>query len=124
MDLSALVRKAAQIADRLSASLQVAVQIEPFLSLDEHVRPTYAAPVSPTPTAVVTETTRTFAQTNGDVVVATAKLTFPRNQAVNVKDRVTLPDGSFGPVLSVKKPLDPAGGGYITEAWIGKDAAS
>lgn len=120
MDLSALIRSSVQFADRLTTSLQVKVGIEPFISLDEHVIPTYGAPVSPTPIGIVTETTKTFVQTNGDVVVATAKITFPRNQAVQVKDRITLPDGSQGPVLAVKSPLDPAGGGYTTEVWIGK----
>lgn len=120
LDLSDIVRCAVAEADCITASLQVAIQIEPFVSLDKHVKPTYAAPVSPTPTGIVSKTTKTFPQKNGDVIVATALITFPRNQTVKVEDRITLPDGSVGQVLAVRSPLDPAGGGYITDVWIGK----
>lgn len=107
------------LADRLTASLQVPIVIEPFVSLDVHLVPTYGAAMQPIPKGTVDAKTQTVKARNGDVIVASAKVTFPRNVTIHTKDRVTLPDGTVGIVVAISQTVKPSGGGYITVIWIG-----
>jgi hypothetical protein len=112
------------IADALTAGVQGSVQYEAYTSADGDGDESYAAAV---PVSCVIDQTRKAKTTGtGRLVVTVATLTFPRGGLnINPKDRITLPDGTTGPLIldAPDAVFDPVTGrGFITTVSIGEVA--
>lgn len=116
-DLARVVRRVVALADRVTASLQVSVTHEAYAGQDAFRKPSYGT--ATIRKAIVETTTRKVMASDGHERVATASVTFPRDVAVDVRDRLTLPSGSRAPILKVERVEDPGGGGYVTRVWVG-----
>lgn len=114
-----IVTSLVAVAGRITQSLklQATVTHEPWTSADTHNKPTYAAGVPRT--AVVAKTTRWIRQKDDSVRQAKLHITFLSSVAINIKDRLTLADGTTGPILEAGGPLDDLGNGYVTDVFIG-----
>lgn len=118
MGLDALVRAAVAMADGITSSLQASVAHEAYMSQDGFGKPTYAAAVSRR--AIVDLTEKPIRTTEGKERLSTARLTFPRPVAVDLRDRFLLPDGRTAPVLTIGGVADPTTGTrYATEVALG-----
>ena len=124
MGLGAIVRKAVAIADKQTGGtdgLQCSVTHEAWTGLNAYAKPTYASGV--TRSAIVEWTGASgrpmlVRSTTGQDVVVRARVTFLRPikangsdnrvEPIDPRDRLTLPDGSIGPILSIGSPLDPS----------------
>lgn len=116
MGLDGMVRSAVATAKSVAASLQVEVQHEAWIDDDSRGDAQFAAAVA-RPALVTMKQTRVTLP-NGEVLESRAVVTFlepvPANGAANrrepidPRDRITLPDGTTGPILQVSGPIDPA----------------
>jgi hypothetical protein len=113
-----VIRAGVGIADSLTSTLQVTVGHEKWLDQTTDGDPTYARKVFRK--AVLDLRLSRVRTPQGQEVVSRASLTFVRPTVVAYKDRITLPDGSTGPILSIngfvdadtKKP-------FLAEVWLG-----
>jgi hypothetical protein len=117
MGFDSLLRSAVQTASRLTASLQVDVQHEARTGIDGYGKPTFAAAV--TRAAIVELRPKLLRRPDGQEVMASATVTFLGNVAIAVEDRLTLPGGQVGTVLTVGGVADPASGTYMVTATLG-----
>lgn len=118
MALDALIRSALRTADAVTAGLQATVGHAAYVSQDAFGAPTYATAVSRL--AVVDLTEKPVRTVEGHERLSTARITFPRPVAVDLRDRFTLPDGRTGPVLTLSGVADPSTGTrYATEVALG-----
>lgn len=107
MGLGSIVRNARAIAKGVvggSDGLTLSVTVEPFDELDGYAQPSYGSSTSYD--AVVDSTTRLMRMPNGQEVLAKHRITFLESVAIGSKDRITLPDGSTGPILDVSGVMD------------------
>lgn len=113
------------IADALLAGVQGTVQYEAYTSGDGDGDEDYASPVGVQ--CVIDQTRRQVSTASGRLLTTVATLTFPRGGLnINPKDRITLPDGTTGPLIleSPGAVFDPVTGrGFITEVKIGEPGA-
>lgn len=110
---------AIKIADDVTRGLglQAVVTHRPWLSQTAQGKATYGGAVE-MPAAVTLKQTKIRTQ-SGQEVMSRATITFPRDVAISVKDHITLPDGSSGPILSIDAPIDPeTGRGFATTVYI------
>lgn len=117
MGLDTLLRSAVAVADQVTMSLQVSVSHEAYASQDGFGAPTYASAV--TRDAIVVYATKPVRTLEGHEKLSTAQILLPRNVAVDVRDRFTLPSGATAPVLTVTGVADPTGGVYAQEVALG-----
>jgi hypothetical protein len=113
------------IADALTAGVQGTVQYQAYTSANGDGDESYAAAV---PLQCVIDMKRRSEVTpSGRIVTTVAKLTFPRGGLnINPKDRITLPDGTTGPLIldAPDAVFDPVTGrGFITSVGIGEVAS-
>ena len=52
-------------------------------------------------------------------VIAQGTITFLEPLTLSLDDRFTLPGGDIVTILGANESLDPAGGAYMTEVWLG-----
>lgn len=121
MGLASVLRTGVRVAKRVTATLQVPVQVSPRTGQDVYNKPTYG--VAATHDAIVDYTTRLITDRNGQQKVSLADITFLEDVSIAVDDKVVLPGGVTGPILRLSKPGDPGtadgAGGYITQVWLG-----
>lgn len=106
MSFDALVRSALSMAHTLTESLQDTVSHEAYASQDGFGKPTFSSAVSRT--AIVEKRTRKMVDATGREVLSTAKITFLQPVAIDQRDRLTLSDGTTGPILSIDGLMDPS----------------
>lgn len=117
MGLDSLIRAAVAVADDVTTSLQVSVTHEPYASQNGYGAITYGTAV--TRKAVVSYATKPVRTVEGHERLSTAQIVLPRNVAVDIRDRFTLPSGLTAPVLAVHGVADPTGGVYAQEVALG-----
>lgn len=128
MGLSDIVRSGIATANSLTANLQDEVLHEPWIGNDKFGKPMYGIGVS-RPALVERKAANRFGN-NGQVIVQNAQVTFiypispngaaRRQEPVDPRDRITLPDGWTGPIVNVQGLVDPSTGlPYMTEVSLG-----
>lgn len=118
MGLQDLVRSGVALANRVTKTLQATVAHEAFKAEDQTGQRTYYAAVQRT---CVIEWRRTRRRTQaGDEIVIRPTLLFLSPVAIDTRDRITLPDGTTGPIADVGGVIDPdTGTAYTREVTIG-----
>lgn len=136
MGLGALVRNAVATANSLTGGtdgLQAEITHEPWTGLDGYGKPSYGSAVTRTAVVeLVSQHARPAAVRldSGEVLVVRATVTIlspitanaasGRKGPVDPRDRITLPDGTTGPILTINAPVDPATAApYFYEIGIG-----
>lgn len=120
-----ILRAGIQIADQLTAGVQCDVTYEAYVTEDGDGDEEYDDPV--TVACVLDQTKRQKTTSSGRVETVIATLTFPRALSFTIgpKDRITLPDGTTGPLI-IDTPdavVDPGTGrGLIQTVMIGEVA--
>ena len=119
MALDAIVRKGVSLANRLTADLQDTVTHEAWIGHDGFGKPQYD-PAIISRQAVVEMDQRLIRLADGQEVQQRARVTVigpitgngakGRKEPVDPRDRITLPDGTIGPILDVKGVSDPTTG--------------
>ena len=118
MGLDALIRSAIATAKTITVDLQDTVTHAAYSSQDGYGKPTYASGVSRP--AIVEKKARLFRTDGGQEIVSRHKVTFLQQVAISTKDRITLSDGSTGPILDVQGLMDPSTSApYMVEVWLG-----
>lgn len=123
-----IIRSGVATADRLTASLQIDVTHEAWLGTGGMGEEAFEDAV--TRTAIVERKNRERRTTDGRTILTTAQITFlrpipangapGRQEPIDLRDRLTLPDGSTDPVVDTEALLDPeTGRGYYVVAWLG-----
>ncbi len=107
MGLGSILRSAIATANSITGGtdgLQVDVTVEAFDSYDGYGKPTYGS--SETISCVLEQKTRFMRAPGGQEVVSKHCLTFVQPVEIGPKDRITLPDGSTGPILDIEGVMD------------------
>lgn len=116
-----ILKQGIKIADTLTAGVQPNIMLERRTGQDGFGKPTYESAVSIH--AVVEYKRKQIGMASGQVVLSVATVTIPRDiqPAIKTGDRVMLPDGTIGPVISTPNaPIDPSTSrGLITVIMIG-----
>lgn len=94
----------------LRALLTQTVTFEPFVSRTDYGKESYGAPVSYP--ARVTEQLVLVRQPDGSEKLARHKVRLDGDAVIEARGRLTLPDGSQPPILSVDRAPDETGGTY------------
>jgi hypothetical protein len=115
MSLAGTVRSAVATADKVVKALEEEVTHEAWISADMFGKNTYAAPALRK--ALVEQKIQERRLSDGRIVKTSAKLTFleviPANgtagriEPIDPRDRITLKDGTTGPILSDSGFRDP-----------------
>jgi hypothetical protein len=113
--LADIVRGAVAIANNVTSSLQAIVTHEAWIGSDKYGKPIYDSPISRP--AIVDRKT---ASIGGQQIVQNTSVTFiypitaqgaaDRQEPVDPRDRITLPDGWTGPIVNVNGLVDPLTG--------------
>ena len=118
MGLDAIIRSAITTAKTVTADLQASVTHEAYSGLDAYAKPTYSSGV--TRKALVESKQRLIRTDDGREVLSQTKVTFLSPVSLSTKDRITLPDGTTGPILTVEGMVDPSTSApYLLEVWLG-----
>ena len=115
-DLSSVIRKSIEIADRVSKSLQAPVQHAAFKKYNRSGEPEHERPIART--AALVKKQQMKRATDGSERVSQAKLTFVGPVKVDPRDKITLPDGTSPVIIAVESPIDNQGNELITEVWL------
>ena len=116
MDLSYLIRTGIQLASSVTRSTQVPVVHHPWTGQDVEGAATYGDPV--TRYAVVEYKTKQFPTGSAQLQLVRAVIFFMdqieangaegRIEPLDTRDKLVLPDGTTGPILSVDGVADPS----------------
>jgi len=128
MGLLDVVRSAVKIADNVTKPLQAEVKFEKSTGKDRYGKVNFdRAPVYLK--AIVDWKQKHVRTTSGNLTVTRASVTFldvaalaeaTVNEGVNDTDKITLPDGTTGPILDMSGFIDPGTGQPIaTEVFLG-----
>jgi len=123
-----LVRLGVNLADKFTENVQPVIKLEQWIGQDKFGKITYAAPTFPR--CVIDSRQRMIVSTSGQMITVMSTLTFTtlpvsngaigRREPIDTRDKITLPDGFTGPIISVNGPLDPATNkGFILEVQLG-----
>lgn len=121
MAFDTLVRSGVALANSLTGSLQATV-LHQVGTVDGRGQ-VHVNPVPVPRQALVERSMRTIVAFDGTEKVSDTKVTLLAPVEVGQYDRITLPDGSYGPILNVQGLLDPAGAPYLTQVWMGRGNA-
>lgn len=124
MGFASLLRNGVALIDSLTADLQANVQHWAFVSSNGRGGDTFNPPLGSPGTAlpcIVDYRSKQHALTDGRIINVIATLTFPRPVAIDVRDRIVLPNGQTAPIqTSPGSVVDPTtGAGYFTEVMMG-----
>lgn len=128
MDLAALVRKGVGTVDTFTKSLQPTVQHFAWTGQNIYGKATYAAPVSLK--VIEEQEVRQHETKSGQSVMTRAKVTIlqpitpngavGRDEPVDSRDKITLSDGTSGPIVDIVGMTDPSTTRpFFVEVWIG-----
>lgn len=123
MDFSSLIRNVGlPIIDNLTGSLQAVITIEPWTGSDDYSKPTYGSAVSIPCIIEDASHLRRVGRSKEDIVdgqesQVKTTITIPRplasngatgrREPIDPRDKITLPNGSTGPILNIDGVLDP-----------------
>ena len=119
---ASLVEKLVAVADTITGTLQAEVAHYAFAdaTLDAYEHLTWTDAAFVVRTAIVESKQRLFRLADGTEVLAHTKLTFPRPETIDPRDKIVLPDGTTGPILEVVGVTDPVTNAiYAVEVWMG-----
>jgi hypothetical protein len=118
MTLADQVRLAVSKANLATADLQVDVIHEVWIGDDVRGQPEYAPPI--VRKAIVDKSGQIIRNPTGEMEESTAYIAFIYPVEVDRKDKLTLPDGTTGPIMKTGGFFD-AGTGhpYYAEVWLG-----
>lgn len=127
-----LIRTGVALADSLTAPLQASVTHEAYTGMDGFGKKVYATGVARP--ALVERKNKERRKPDGRTIITTAMITFlrpiaangaaGRQEPVDTRDRITLPDGSTDPIADVEALLDPdTGAGYYTTVYLGLEVS-
>lgn len=129
MAFDTLIRNGIALADSLTAvSLQPTIQHAAWAGQDRFGAATYATTANID--ALVEYKNRLHQTADGRIVQTQAKITIlrpltpngatGRKEPIDPRDKITLPDGSIGPIVDVEGFIDPTiNRPYMLEIWIG-----
>jgi hypothetical protein len=118
MGLDAIIRSGVKTAKTVTASLQVQVAHAAWTGQNAYGEPAYAAAVLRP--AIVDWTQRLVRTSDGREVLSVLTLVFLEPVTLDIRDKLTLPDGRTAPLLAFKGVVDPATNQpYMTEAYCG-----
>jgi hypothetical protein len=119
MALADILRNGIALAKTTLANggLLQTVTVEPWASQDAYAEPTYGAAVSYN--ALVTNADDIAIGANGETIVPRCAVLFLEAVAVGLLDRITLADGSTGPIVRVDEGVHDASGRMMTKVSIG-----
>jgi hypothetical protein len=112
MALDAILRAAVAKARTITSALQVTVRHTPFTGRTKTGVATYGT--ATTYQALVNRQRKVF-----QGVIAQGTVTFLEPVTLSLDDLLTLPGGDVVTILGANQSLDPAGGAYMTEIWMG-----
>ena len=114
----AFIAKMVAVADRLTKSLQCTVTYTPFTG-SSGTGKTYGSAVAKK--AIVNMEQRQVRTLTGELTTCRASVVFfDTDLTISTDDKIVLPDGTTGPVLLVKGPVDPTSTHpYLTEVFLG-----
>ena len=128
MGLDALIRAGLRTAHALTADLQAEVLHEAWTGADGYGQATFAGVQKRA--AIVEQRQRAIRGRDGEVVMTRARVLFlapltpqgadGRIEPIDSRDRLTLPDGTTGPILDVEGLMDPTTDApYYAAVWLG-----
>ncbi len=110
MDLAAILTNGIAIADSVTKTVQGSITWEAFTGQDGYGAESYASPV--TIRGIIDYTRRRRHNADGVLVTVIASVTIlevvtpngastnpPRSEPIDVRDRITLPNGATGPIM-------------------------
>jgi hypothetical protein len=129
MAFDSIIRNGVKLAERLTRSLQVEVEVRRWVGGGGYEGESYAAPIFPR--AIVDMRLTDHHTSSGQVIVTKAHVMIleelppegaeQRIEPIDRRDHVTLPNGQSGPIVDVGGAgIDPTTGlPFTTEFWIG-----
>ena len=102
----------------ITQDIQVSVTHEPYASTDSDGKRSYGTAV--TRTAYKINSTKAVTRLSGIEAVGGPTLLFLSNVTFDVRDRLTMDDGTQPPIVEVSGDSDPAGGTYYTRVVCGR----
>ncbi len=118
MGLESLVASGVALANSLTSDLQHDVVHEAYEGPNDQGAPTYGSAVQRP--ALVEHRQRQVRGDEGNVVMARAKVSFLHPVRIGPLDRITLPDGTTGPILDIEGMVNGSTGApYMLEVWLG-----
>jgi hypothetical protein len=120
MGLADTVRAGVALANRMTKTLQATVTLEKFQSQDDYGNEVFLAPRKYT--AIVEIRIRDRQTQSGQLVTTRASVFFiqPVIGGVHTRDRLTLPDGTSGPIVDSGGLVDAeTSQPFYHEVWIG-----
>ena len=116
MGLNSLIRSSVSIADNVTKTLQSTVLHSAWIGYGSYAEPLYSTTISRK--ALVEYKQRMYTMGNGQEIVQKAVITFvgpieangaiDRQEPLDSRDKITLPSGYTGPILSVEGVVDPS----------------
>jgi hypothetical protein len=131
MGYDTLIRNGVALAKSMTSSLQVTVTVNHWRGQDSYGRPTI---VTQTYQALVERNARNIKMRDGQEVTAKSYILFlepiaattpltgqTRENPIDERDQIILPDGQTGPILAVNGFMDGGTGApYYTEVYLGR----
>jgi hypothetical protein len=114
MALDDIIRNAVALANNVTKSLQVVIRYEPWIGQDEYGTPRYGSRQDLL--VIIEYKNKWFSTRSGQEMLVRANIFFlqpltangatGRAEPLDNRDRITLPDGTTGPILSVDGVTD------------------
>lgn len=128
MALNDIIRKGVATAKSVTKSLQADVTLEAWTGNDGVGGSTFASAV--TFPALVERKQKMIRTSTGEQALSTHSVLFigpvddngadGRQEPIDPRDKITLPDGTTGKIVGVETVVDPAtGAGYYQQVWMG-----
>lgn len=123
-----LVRTLVGVANNLTASLQANVTLYSYANatVDDsgHITDWGAGALL---SALVENVNTLTRNQQGELVLATTKITFLQPVLIDVRDRIVLPDGKSAPIARISGLIDPGSTGpqhYLTDVYLASSGGS
>jgi hypothetical protein len=113
---STLIHGLVAKAKDILGGLAVTVTHKAFVSTDGYGKARYAA-TGVSIDGFLSREQRRVVTMDGREVASSFNLVIPRNYAIAMQDRITLPDGTSPPILALKASLDDTGAPYAVEVY-------
>ena len=118
MSLSGQIRAAVAMAKSATSDLLIDIEHEPYATVNADGLKSYGT--STTRRAFVTAGTHALFRQTGTENVPGPTLLFLDNITFDIRDRITLPDGSQPAIIEIEGITDPLGGTYYTQVKCGR----
>jgi len=130
MALADLIRKGVSIVNKQTKSVQVTVTHKQWTKQDGFGSPVYDPPEGIARLAILDQRYQLRTRSDGQTVPISASLNFldpilpkgteGREEPIDARDVIVLPDGSSNSIVNIEGPYDPAmGKPFILTVWLG-----